>query len=1036
MNVLSRNSLGALLSAGALAAVVSLHLPAPAAAQQSGGEVGPLDPGPNAAAFEGVGYRLVGPTRGGRATAVAGHRAHPETFYMGATGGGVWKTDDWGVTWRPISDGYFATGSIGAITVAPSDPDVVWVGTGSDGLRSNVIVGRGMYRSIDAGATWTHVGLEEAGQIGAVIVHPDDPDVAWAAAQGDPFGKNDVRGVFHTRDGGATWEQQLFVSDSVGVIDMEMHPTDPDVLYAGAWRGERKPWTIISGMEEDAREDGIWRSLDGGETWEYAYIGLESNLIGKIDLAVSAADPDRVYALVETKEPEEGLYRSDDRGATWRLVSGGFQPIMDRPFYYTNVDADPTDADKVWVSATQFWYSDDAGATFERRNTPHGDNHDLWINPDDPMIMVQSNDGGSNVTRDGGRTWSTQSNQPTAELYSADIDDRYPYWIYSGQQDNSTLRVPSGPAPGVRAGFLEAVGGCETGPVVPKPGSDGMVVYANCKGRFGTWSGRTGQERQYYVGAANMYGHNPADLNYRFQRVVPIEVSPHNPDVVYHGSQYVHRTTNDGETWETISPDLTAFRPERQVVSGAPITRDITGEEHYSTLYAVEESPLQAGVIWAGANDGPIHVTRDGGQSWEDVTPSGLPPEGRVQTIDPSPHDAGKAYVAVYRYLLGDYTPYIYRTDDYGQSWTLLTDGTNGIPGDWPTRVIREDPEREGLLYAGTEFGMFISMDDGANWEPFQLNLPATPITDMKVVDGDLVVSTMGRSFWVLDDLSPVRAAAGGFDRTAAQLMPTRDAVRSRGGGAFDFGMQIEPSFAPAGAYLDYWIPEAGLAQPSIEVVMPNGRVARTFAGADTRTQTQEQEMRAPFMRRQGQQGVSGDPGAHRLVWEFDVESEAGRGMTAYPGTYTARLKSGQQVVDEQSFRVVMDPRVAAEGITADDLMEQFELQEAIAATQAAAQDVNRRVEAGREKATGETKTAFDALYYRLNEQEVGSYPQPMLLGQLGYLAGMIRRADQAPGNQAYQRHDELQAELRAILTELERLERLIAEESSAGGAG
>jgi len=1025
MNLPSRTVFGIF----ALASVVTLHAPTTLDAQQRA----PLDPGPNAAAFEGVGYRLVGPTRGGRATAVAGHRAHPETFYMGATGGGVWKTDDWGTTWRPISDGYFATGSIGAISVAPSESDVVWVGTGSDGLRSNVIVGKGVYRSIDAGETWTHVGLDEAGQVGAVVVHPDDPDVAWVAAQGDPFGKNDMRGVFHTTDGGATWDHQLFVSDSVGVIDIEMHPTDPDVLYAGAWRGERKPWTIISGMEEDAREDGIWRSLDGGETWEYSYIGLESNLIGKIDFAVSPADPDRVYALVETKEPEEGLYRSDDRGATWRLVSGEFQPIMDRPFYYTNVDADPTDADKVWASATQFWYSADGGETFERRSTPHGDNHDLWINPDDPMIMVQSNDGGTNVTRDGGRTWSTQSNQPTAELYSADIDDRYPYWIYSGQQDNSTLRVPSGPAPGVDAGYLESVGGCETGPVVPKPGSDGMIVYANCKGRFGTWSGRTGQERQYYVGAANMYGTNPAELNYRFQRVVPIEISPHNPDVVYHGSQYVHRTTDDGVTWETISPDLTAFREERQMVSGGPITRDATGEEHYSTLYAVEESPLQEGVIWAGANDGPIHVTRDGGESWENVTPSDLPPEGRVQTIDPSPHRAGKAYVAVYRYQLGDYAPYIYRTDDYGQSWTRLTDGANGIPGDWPTRVIREDPEQEGLLYAGTEFGLFVSMDDGESWEPLQRNLPTTPITDMKVVDGDLVISTMGRSFWVMDDLSPVRAAARGFDRTTAQLMPTRDAIRRRGGDDFDFGTQLEPSFAPAGAYIDYWIPETGLTRPSVEIVMPDGRVAQTWQGADTRAEVEDQEMRAPFMRRDGRQGVSDQPGAHRLVWEFDVASEAGRGLSAYPGTYTARLKSGERVVDETSFEVVLDPRVAADGVTAADLVAQFELQEEVAVTMREAQEVNERVEQGRARATGATKEAFDSLYYRLNEVEIGSYPTPELLGQLGYLAGMIRRADQRPGRDAYERHEELQAELESIRTELARLERLIADDPDAG---
>ncbi len=1024
------------LSILAAAATVALTLPALTPSTVSAQQLAPIASGPNADAFQGIGYRLVGPTRGGRVTAVAGHVDHPETFYMGPTGGGIWKTTDWGNSWLPVSDGQIATGSIGAITVAPSNSDIVWVGTGSDGIRSNVIVGKGIYRSTDAGETWEHRGLAESGQIGAVIVHPTDPNTVWAAALGNPFGKNTERGVFKTTNGGQSWDRVLFTSDSVGAIDMEMHPTNPDVLYAGMWRGERKPWSVISGMEEDAREDGIWRSTDGGESWDYILIGMPSNLIGKIDLAVSPADPDRVYALVETKEPDEGLYRSDDAGLTWRLVSGGFQPIMDRPFYYTNVDADPTDADKVWVNATAFWYSDDAGATFQRRSTPHGDNHDMWINPNDPQIMVQSNDGGANVTRDGGQTWSRQDNQPTSELYSSDIDDRYPYWIYSGQQDNSTLRVPSGPTPGFSPGEYEAVGGCETGPVVPKPGSDATIVYANCKGRFGRYSAITGQEQQYYVGATNMYGQNPADLNYRFQRVVPIEVSPHNPDVVYHGSQFVHKTTDDGVNWVQISPDLTAFPPERQMVSGGPITRDATGEEHYSVLYAIEESPVQEGVIWAGANDGPVSVTRDGGATWKRVTPPGLPPEGRVQIIDPSPHDAGTAYVSIYRYLLGDFSPYIYRTDDFGESWTLLTPGDNGIPADWPTRVVREDPEREGLLFAGTEFGMFVSLDDGASWESFQLNLPVTPITDFRIVGNDLAISTMGRAFWVVDDISPVRAAFDGLiDRGSqeAQLLPISDAVRRDGRGSFNFGTQIEPSFAPPGAYIDYWMPEGGLPNASLEIVMPGGRIAQTFGAVDTRQTEQVQEMRGPFQRQTGRDGISGEAGAHRLVWDFSVETEAGRGLTAYPGTYTARLKTGDQVVDEETFEVVMDPRLASDNVTAADLIAQFQLQEEIAATLARAQAANRRVQEGAGKATGEMAQAFEALNLRLNEVEVGSYPQPMLLGQLSYLLSMISRADQAPGGDAYVRHEELKVELQSIITELERLERLIAEDSSAG---
>ncbi|MHC4220623.1 MAG: WD40/YVTN/BNR-like repeat-containing protein, partial [Planctomycetota bacterium] len=633
--------------------------------------------------FEALQYRMVGPTQGGRVTAVAGHRAHPGTFYLGATGGGIWKTTDYGQTWANVSDGYFETPSIGAIRVADSDRNVVWVGTGSDGIRSNVITGRGVYRSSDAGATWQLVGLREAGQIGAVLVHPRNPDVAYVAALGHPFGRNPDRGVYRTTDGGQTWAHVLFLSDSTGAIDLEFAPDDPRQIYAAMWRGERKPWTIISG----AREGGIYRSTDGGDTWTKLGGGLPTGLIGKSDLAVSPADPGRLYVLIEA-EPGSGLYRSDDRGASFHLVSDQ-RGLLDRPFYYTNVDADPTNADVVYVNSTRFYRSTDGGATFRRLQTPHGDNHDMWINADDPRLFIQANDGGANVTTNGGETWSSQMNQPTAELYQVNVDDQYPYWLYAGQQDDGTVAVPSLPpyqAVVGAAGWWIAVGGCETGPAVPKPG-DHNIVFANCKGRFGRFDKRTGQEQQFYVGAQNLYGHNPKDLNYRFQRVSPIEVSPHDANVVYHASQYVHVTRDGGVTWETISPDLTAFEPDKQVASGQPITRDITGEEHYSAIYAVRESPRERGLIWVGSNDGLVHVTRDGGETWADVTPPGLPPNGRVQHIEPSPHRPGKAYVAVYRYLLDDWSPYFYRTTDYGQSWTLLTTGTNGIPADYPTRV-------------------------------------------------------------------------------------------------------------------------------------------------------------------------------------------------------------------------------------------------------------------------------------------------------------------------------------------------------------
>ncbi|MGH7447225.1 MAG: WD40/YVTN/BNR-like repeat-containing protein, partial [Longimicrobiales bacterium] len=650
------------------------------------------------ALLDGLEYRYVGPSRGGRVTAVAGHAAQPNTFYFGGTGGGVFRTTDAGRSWENITDGQIPVGSIGAIEVAPSNASVIYVATGSAALRSNVSIGRGVYRSDDGGATWRFAGLEKAGAIGDIVVHPSNPDIAFVAAVGNPFGRNPERGVFRTRDGGRTWEKVLFVSDSTGAVDIDMNPTNPDELYAGMWRAERKPWTIISG----AREGGIYKSSDGGNTWIRLTNGLPNEYVGKTSVSIARSSPRRVFALIEAGDGtlgvpggvHGGLYRSDDAGATWTRTSNQ-AGLLNRPFYYTYVDVDPTNADVVYVNNETFWKSTDGGPTFQRLATPHGDNHGMWINPTNPNVFIQSNDGGANVTLDGGRTWSSQNNQPTAELYQADLDDRYPYWIYAGQQDNTTIGVPStgqGARPDNPAAWRTDIGGCETGPAVPQPGSGGEIFFSNCKGRFYRYSEITGQATEYSVGAANMYGHNPRDLKYRFQRVSPIVISPHDPNVVYHASQYLHRTRDGGRTWETISPDLTANDPRGHVISGSPITRDVTGEEFYSTLYAVAESPVERGVIWTGANDGPIHVTRDNGATWTDVTPADLPGGGRVQTVEASPHRAGSAYVAVLRYMFDDWSPHIYRTDDYGRTWTKLTAPASGFPQDHPTRVVREDP--------------------------------------------------------------------------------------------------------------------------------------------------------------------------------------------------------------------------------------------------------------------------------------------------------------------------------------------------------
>ena len=991
----------AILRALCCALVVSATIPA-AHAQESATTN-------DSALYEGLKFRSIGPSRGGRVTTVTGHRAQPHTFYMGATGGGVWKTTDYGMSWRNISDGFFQTASIGSIDVADSDPAILYAGTGSDGLRSNVIIGRGVYKSTDSGATWSFLGLRETGQIGAVVVHPTNPDVVYVAALGNPFGHNKERGVYKTTDGGGSWEHILFVSERTGAVDLELNPADTDVVYAALWRAERKPWTIISG---DAEEDGLYVSRDAGATWEKQHRGLPTGLVGKIDLAVSPADPSRVYALVEAKPEDEGLYRSNDKGASWRLVNNAGR-LMTRPFYYTNVDADPTNADIVWVNNLGLHRSVNAGEDFTRISTPHGDNHDMWINPDRPSIMAQSNDGGANVTLDGGRTWTSQNNQPTAELYQVDVDNQFPYWVYAGQQDNSTIAVPSLPPharPGGPTAYWESIGGCETGPAVPHP-EDANIVYSNCKGTFRRYNRSTGQQQHYYVGGVDLYGVNPSVLPYRFQRVAPIEISPHDSGVIYHGSQYVHRTRDEGVTWETISPDLTANRPERQVVSGAPITRDITGEEHYSALYVIEASLVDPGVIWTGANDGPVHVTRDGGETWTLVTPRDMPPEGRIQTIDPSAHHASKAFVAGYRTLLGDFRPYIYRTEDFGATWTKITDG---IPQDTPARVIREDPDREGLLYAGTEFGLYISFDDGAQWRAFQQGLPITPVTDIKAHRQDLVVSTMGRGFWILDNVTPLHEDVGGAEQ---YLFPVRDAYRMR------YSVGSGPEYLPPGAIIDYYFASRREETVILEVLDADRALVRRYESDPALTrEAPEQGMRGPA----AAAAVSAEAGMHRFLWDLrHAGRRSGRGPMATPGVYVVRLSSGDWSMSRE-VTLHMDPRVAASGVTQADLAEQLAFNLRLSDVVNEAHEAAARIDSVRgllQDSERDEASPVDGALERLESafvtEEGDSYPSPMLLDQLSYLYGMTTQGDQRPGKDAYDRLDDLVKHLGGLTTRL-----------------
>ncbi len=1003
------------------------------------------------ALFKGLQYRLVGPSRGGRVTTVTGVPSQPRTFYMGVASGGLFKTTDAGATWAPITDGKVPLGSTGAVAVADSDPKVIYLGTGSDDVRSNVSTGRGIYKSTDAGATWKFVGLYNGGQTGGIRIHPTDPNTAWAAMQGDTFKDNPDRGIFKTTDGGATWKKVLFISDSVGAMDVELQPGNPNVVYAWMSHLQRKPWTIISG----GTEGGFYKSIDGGEHFTKVTTGLPSGLIGKGNIGVSAADPKRVYAFIEAK-PGPGLYRSDDMGQTFAFVNS--QPasiaaqMIYRPFYYDTLGVDPTNADIVYTGAEGFWKSIDGGKTFTTLRTPHGDNHDIWISPKDGKMMIQSNDGGANVSIDGGRTWSTLMNQPTGEFYGVWMDEQFPYKLYGAQQDDNTVIIASNADP-YNTTEWRAGPGCETGPIMPKPDNPD-IVYGSCKGQYGVMDMKTGGEKNYWIGAQSLYGNPASDLIDRFQRVSPMATSPFDPNVLYYGSQYLHRTRDKGVTWEKISPDLTEHPACCQGVSGEPITRDVTGEEVYSVVYAIAESPVEKGVIWTGSNDGPFYVTRDDGKTWANVTPKDLPTGGRVQYIDASPIRKGSAYFAVYRYLLGDYQPYIYKTDDYGKTWTRLTDGKNGIPADTPTRVVREDPNREGLLYAGTEFGLYISFDNGARWQPFQLNLPQVPVTDIKIHHQDLVVSTQGRAFWILDNISSIeqlvpKAAGQVVSANAVHLFTPRDGYRTR----------VSPNLY--GPMIEYVLPSAPTGPVVLDILDAKGAVVNSYssdtagaagggrggrgggrgagaappAGANAVAGDQPPADAAQaeagagggggFGRGGGgvQTRVTKNIGMNRVVWNVQHSS----GLSAPPGAYQARLTVDGKV-QTAPFKVLIDPNIAAEGVTNADLQEQFDHNMRMRALVADVAQVLARVRgamtpAGTAGAATDKAKQLQAIYEQIvNTPEGVRYNKPGLQEHVTYLASMTTRVDQKIGRDAIERYNDLKKQLDDIKVQLDKI--------------
>ncbi len=1008
------------LAAAALVATTA-HQPIAARAAQAGSNTVV-----NPSLYQSLHWRNIGPARGGRVTAVAGVRTEPCTFYMGATGGGVWKTEDCGIGWTPVSDGQMSTPSIGAIAVADSDPNVVYVGTGSAAIRSNVILGRGMYKSTDAGKTWQFVGLMNAGQIGTVRVHPTNPDVAYAAALGNPFMTGPDRGVYRTRDGGKTWDKVLFINDETGAVSLAMDRSHPDVIYAGAWRGQRKPWTIISGGP--ATTGGIYKTTDGGDHWTHLTNGLPKDLIGKVWLDLAQSNPSVVYAMVEAPGDEGGLYRSSDAGATWTLVNNSTR-LRARPFYFDYVYVNPKHENEVWVNELALHKSTDGGKAFEQVPTPHGDNQGMWFNPDDPQVFIESNDGGANITQNGGESWSSILNQPTGEFYMVDTDRQFPYRVYGPQQDNSTIVISSLPPFSWRLDDPTQVwgqaSGCESGQIRAIP--SGRIVYGDCKGEFGRYDVETGQEQAYWIDPQQRYGLDPKDQTYRFVRQAPIEVDPRDPDIVYHGAQYLMKTTDGGIHWQKISPDLTANDPRYQMHSGEPITRDVTGEEVYSALYAIRASRLEPGVIWTGSNDGPVWVTRDGGKTWKNVTPKGLPPGGRVHTIEDSPHRKGSAYVSVYRIYFGDFKPYLYMTNDYGEHWTLLTDGANGIPADEAMHVVREDPQVEGLLYAGTWYGAYVSFDQGRHWQSLQLNLPQAAVTDIKVHDDDLVISTMGRAFWILDDVAPLREIAtwrrgtapggvptGTFDPQATHLFKPASAYRMEYSPMS--GNPDEPEYPPVGANIDYSFASAPAGEVTLDILDGGGQLVRHYSSEARRGGA---PAAGGFFRRFAlPTTLPKDVGLNRFVWDLRYPGGAGGfggGPLAVPGTYTAKLTAGGET-QTATFEVKIDPRVAKAGVTQADLVEQLQFALKVRAALSEAQQLADRLQAAM-KARPADQAKLKAVYDKLVNQPP-PYPANMLITQIQNVYRMATSADAKVGASAFWRFDQVMKDLEGIKAE------------------
>ena len=862
------------------------------------------------ALYDAIEYRLVGPYRGGRSATVTGVPGDRSTYYFGSVGGGVWKTTDGGAKWRNVSDGFFG-GSVGAVAVSESDPNVIYVGLGEKTIRGNVSSNFGVWKSTDAGKNWRFIGLEDTRHIGRIRVHPTNPDIVYVAAMGDLWQPSDARGVYKSMDGGQTWRRVLFANEDAGAVDLVLQPGNARILYASTWNVRRSPYSLSSG----GPGSDLWKSTDAGETWEQLtdLPGLPAAPRGIIGVTVSPVNPDRVWAIIEAEDG--GVFRSDDAGESWKKLNSD-RALRSRAWYYTRIIADSQNENRVYVMNVSYGVSEDGGKTFSLHRAPHGDHHDLWIDPEDNTRMIIADDGGAQVSTDAGASWTTYHNQPTAQFYRIATDDHFPYRIYGAQQDNSSIRIAHRGSNGaaITERDWEVTAGGESAYHAIDPTNPDVVYGGNYKGYLYRFDHGNDQRRSVNVWPLNPAGSGVEVMKYRFNWNFPTFFSHHDPKRLYAFSDRVHVSTTEGQNWDTISPDLTRAIPETLVSSGGPITQDNTGVEYYATILTANESPLEAGVLWTGSDDGLLHVTRDDGETWQNVTPRGAPERIMWNSIDVHPTQAGGAYVAGTLYKAGDFTPYLYRTTNYGRTWTQITDGIDPLHF---TRVVRADPDRAGLLYAGTEYGMYVSFDDGENWQSFQLNLPEVPITDLQVRDRNLIVATQGRSFWIIDDLSPLHQLEDFVAEADFHLFKPKPSYRMRSGrGRRD--PLLQGANHPAGVMFYFNVDADALDGEvvSLEILEAGGSLVKRFAS--------DADGDAP--------SLDVNAGANLFVWDmrypdalsFDgliLYSSNTRGPLAVPGTYRARLSIGNASV-EQTFEILPDPRIDA---SIADLQAQFD---------------------------------------------------------------------------------------------------------------